>query len=49
MSDRSQAEAMRIAERWLLKQGWRFTPADVGVRAKEILDAMKPGEQSNEA
>lgn len=36
----SQAEALRIAERWLIKQGWKFTPADVGTRASEILSAL---------
>ncbi len=38
--DRTQAEALRIAEDWLKKMGWRFTPADVGARAKEIIAAM---------
>ena len=38
--DRTQAEALRIAEKWLLKQGWKFTPADVGKRAKEVLAAL---------
>jgi hypothetical protein len=33
-------EAIRAAERWLVKQGWRYTPADVGARAKQILEAM---------
>ena len=39
-TDRTQAEALRIAERWLLKQGWKFTPTDVGTRAKELLVAL---------
>lgn len=43
---RVQAEALRVAERWLLKQGWGFTPADVGKRAREILEALKPAEGS---
>lgn len=38
--DKAQAEALRIAEDWLKKQGWGFKPADVGTRAREILDAM---------
>lgn len=33
-------EAIRAAERWLIKQGWKYTPDDVGKRAKEILQAM---------
>jgi len=33
-------EAIRAAERWLIKQGWRYTPADIGKRAKEILEMM---------
>lgn len=36
----SEAEALRIAHLWLLSQGWRFTPADVGKRAREILGAL---------
>lgn len=38
----AKAEALRVAERWLVKHGWRFTPADVGKRAREVLDAMAP-------
>jgi len=26
--DRARAEALRIAEQWLLKQGWKFTQLD---------------------
>lgn len=37
----AQAEALRIAEDWLKRQGWKFTPSDVGKRAREILDAME--------
>lgn len=40
----AQAEALRIAERWLIKQGWKFTPAEVGTRAKEILAALEAGQ-----
>jgi hypothetical protein len=39
-SDRAAEEAIRAAERWLIKQGWKYTPADVGKRAREILEAM---------
>ncbi len=44
----AKAEALRIAERWLLKQGWKFTPAEVGRLAKDILDAMGEGSQVKE-
>lgn len=33
--------ALRIAEDWLKKMGWHFTPADVGMKAREILAALK--------
>lgn len=39
--DEADAEALRVAERWLIKQGWKFTPADVGKRAAEILEALR--------
>lgn len=44
--DEAQAMAMRIAEDWLKRQGWKFTPADVGKKAREILDAMSPAGRS---
>jgi hypothetical protein len=39
-NDRTQEAALLIAERFLLKQGWRFGPEDVGKTAREILDAL---------
>lgn len=40
MDDRTKAEALRIAERWLIKNGYRFNPDHVGTKAKEILEAL---------
>jgi len=39
--DETAAEALRVAERWLIKQGWKFSPDDVGKRAAEILKALR--------
>lgn len=39
-TDGAADEAIRAAERWLIKQGWKYTPEDVGKRAREILQAM---------
>jgi len=44
MDDKTKAEALRIAERWLISKGSKFTPSDVGRVATEILNAMKEGE-----
>ena len=41
MGDQTQAEALRIAYAILDKAGWRYSSADVGKTAREILDAMK--------
>lgn len=38
--DMAQAEALRIADDWLKRQGWRFGPSDVGKKASEILASM---------
>ena len=38
--DRTTAEALRIAEDHLKRLGWKFTPADVGRRAREIIEAL---------
>jgi hypothetical protein len=41
MGDETTAEALRIAERHLVKQGWKFTPKDVAQLAAEILATLK--------
>ena len=41
--DKAQAEALRIAEDWLKRQGWKFTAVDVGAKAREILLALAGG------
>lgn len=38
--DETHAEALRIAERHLLKQGWKFTPVDVANTAREIIETL---------
>lgn len=40
VGDRTTAEALRIAEAMLVREGWRFGSAEVGKRAKEIIEAM---------
>jgi hypothetical protein len=40
LGDRSYAEALRIAEAHLIRQGWKFGPADVGRVAREILNGL---------
>jgi len=40
MGDNTTAEALRIAERHLIKQGWKFTPKDVANLANEILKTL---------
>lgn len=41
MCDSAAAEALRLAERILIKRGWRFTGEDIGKLAKAILDELK--------
>ncbi|PTX49090.1 hypothetical protein IQ03_02435 [Gemmobacter caeni] len=40
MGNEHKAVALKIAERMLIKTGWKFSTADVGLWAKQILDAM---------
>ncbi len=42
IGDRTMAEALRIAESWLIRQGWRFSPADVAKHANDILRTLDP-------
>jgi hypothetical protein len=39
--DATCAEALRIAERHLIKQGWKFTPLQVAKTAREIITALQ--------
>lgn len=38
--DKAQAEALRIADEWLRRQGWKFTPQDIGETDREIIEAL---------
>ena len=40
LRDRATAAALQIAYQNLLRLGWKFTHADIGKRAREILDAF---------
>lgn len=40
IGDETHAEALRIAERHLIKMGWKFTPAKVGETAREVIVAL---------
>ncbi len=46
VGDRTNAEALRIAHAILEKLGWRYSAADVGKTAAEILSALQSSEQS---
>jgi hypothetical protein len=48
IGDETHAEALRIAERHLVKQGWKFTPAQVGETASVIISALTAGGTSHE-
>lgn len=48
IGDETHAEALRIAERHLVKLGWKFTPAKVGETAREIIDALTAKDAGNE-
>ena len=41
MADRAEAEALRLAQAYLEKMGWKYTPEKIGETARQILDAMK--------
>lgn len=42
IGDETHAEALRIAERHLIKQGWKFTPVQVAETARDMIAALKP-------
>ena len=39
--DNATAEAIKVAERHLIKMGWKFDPSDVGREAAKLLKAMQ--------
>lgn len=39
--DRTQAEALRIAEAYFIRMGWKFSAAKVGETARVILEALE--------
>ena len=39
--DHTQAEALRIARDRLEKMGWKYTAADIGKTAAEILNGLR--------
>lgn len=41
MTDRTKAVALELAERRLVKLGWRFSHEDIGVMAAQIIIAME--------
>jgi hypothetical protein len=40
IGDETHAEALRIAERYHLKQGWKFSPEQVAKTAQDIITAL---------
>ena len=40
-TDHTTAEALRLAKAHLEKMGFKYTPRDIGLTAKAILDALK--------
>lgn len=40
IGDETHAEALRIAERHLTRQGWKFTPVQVAETARQIIAAL---------
>lgn len=40
IGDQTYAEALRIAERHLVKLGWKFTPVQVAQTAREIISTL---------
>lgn len=44
LGDETHAEALRISERYLIKQGWKFTPEQVAENARQMVEALKPKE-----
>jgi uncharacterized protein (DUF169 family) len=43
MNDKTKAEALRIAEAYLIRMGWRFEPEVIGRKAAEIINSLEKG------
>lgn len=41
--DSAMAEALRIAERYYIKMGWRYSAQDVGSYARRIMEGLTGG------
>ena len=41
MSDRTKAEALRLAKEHLEKMGWKYDAKNIGLTARKILDALE--------
>lgn len=48
IGDETHAEALRIAERHLIKMGWKFTPVQVAETARQMIDALTLKGQTDE-
>lgn len=49
MTDRANAMALKLAERHLIKMGWKYSVADIGKTAAQILFAMETQYEASRA
>lgn len=45
IGDQTYAEALRIAERHLIKLGWKFTPTKVAEEANKIVSVLRASKE----